>query len=147
MFSGIVEEGAIVTALRKDNDNLHITLKCSFTKDLKIDQSVSHNGVCLTVVDINGEEYTVIQFFLHVWILFLSGHKAKYVHRRRHFIDHRHHRLFPLGHSHAYARPQVSCRLCISMLRHFCPFTLIVGIQTYKCSAQQAAQPVEHRRI
>ena len=59
MFSGIVEEGAIVTALRKDNDNLHITLKCSFTKDLKIDQSVSHNGVCLTVVDINGEEYTV----------------------------------------------------------------------------------------
>ena len=45
MFSGIVEEGAIVTALRKDNDNLHITLKCSFTKDLKIDQSKSHNGV------------------------------------------------------------------------------------------------------
>ena len=59
MFSGIVEEGAIVTALHKDNDNLNITLKCSFTNELKIDQSVSHNGVCLTVVDIKGEEYTV----------------------------------------------------------------------------------------
>lgn len=59
MFSGIVEEGALVTALRKDNDNLHITLKCSFTKELKIDQSVSHNGVCLTVVNISGDEYTV----------------------------------------------------------------------------------------
>ncbi len=59
MFSGIVEEMAVVTALRSEGDNLHITLKCSFTNELKIDQSVSHNGVCLTVVDIRGEEYTV----------------------------------------------------------------------------------------
>ena len=59
MFSGIVEEAATVTALRKEQDNLHITLSCSFTRELKIDQSISHNGVCLTVVDIKGEHYTV----------------------------------------------------------------------------------------
>lgn len=59
MFSGIVEEAAVVTRLRKEKENLHITMKCSFTHELKIDQSVSHNGVCLTVVDINAEEYTV----------------------------------------------------------------------------------------
>ena len=59
MFSGIVEEAAVVTRLVKDKDNLHITLKCSFTDELKIDQSIAHNGVCLTVVDIAGDEYTV----------------------------------------------------------------------------------------
>lgn len=59
MFSGIVEEAAVVTRLRKENENLHITLRCSFTNELKIDQSVSHNGVCLTVVEIAGNEYTV----------------------------------------------------------------------------------------
>ncbi|MBO8440712.1 MAG: riboflavin synthase [bacterium] len=59
MFSGIVEEAAVVTRLRKENENLHITLRCSFTGELKIDQSVSHNGVCLTVVEIAGDEYTV----------------------------------------------------------------------------------------
>ncbi len=59
MFSGIVEEMAVVTALRNEGDNLHITLKCSFTSELKIDQSISHNGVCLTVVNISGDEYTV----------------------------------------------------------------------------------------
>ena len=59
MFSGIVEEAATVTGLRKEQDNLHMTLKCSFTDELKIDQSISHNGVCLTVVDIQGEMYTV----------------------------------------------------------------------------------------
>lgn len=59
MFSGIVEEAATVTALRKEQENLHITLNCSFTGELKIDQSISHNGVCLTVVDIKGENYTV----------------------------------------------------------------------------------------
>jgi len=59
MFSGIVEEAATVTALRKEQENLHITLSCSFTGELKIDQSISHNGVCLTVVDIKGENYTV----------------------------------------------------------------------------------------
>ena len=59
MFSGIVEEAAVVTRLVKYKDNLHITLKCSFTDELKIDQSIAHNGVCLTVVDIAGDEYTV----------------------------------------------------------------------------------------
>jgi riboflavin synthase len=59
MFSGIVEEAATVAALRKEQENLHITLSCSFTGELKIDQSISHNGVCLTVVDIKGEHYTV----------------------------------------------------------------------------------------
>jgi riboflavin synthase len=59
MFSGIVEEAAVVTQLRKEQENLHITLTCSFTSELKIDQSLSHNGVCLTVVDIQGKEYTV----------------------------------------------------------------------------------------
>jgi len=59
MFSGIVEEAAVVTGLRKEKENLHITMTCSFTHELKVDQSVSHNGVCLTVVDIQGAEYTV----------------------------------------------------------------------------------------
>lgn len=59
MFSGIVEEAAIVTALEKDQENLHITLKCSFVKELSIDQSISHNGVCLTVVKKTDNDYTV----------------------------------------------------------------------------------------
>lgn len=59
MFSGIVEDAAVVTALRKEGENLHITLRCSFTGELKIDQSVAHNGVCLTVVDIKNDTYTV----------------------------------------------------------------------------------------
>ena len=59
MFSGIVEEPAVVTGLRKEEENLHITMRCSFTNELKIDQSVAHNGVCLTVVDIKDDEYTV----------------------------------------------------------------------------------------
>lgn len=59
MFSGIVEEAAPVVKLVKDQDNLHITMTCSFTPELKIDQSISHNGVCLTVVDIKDQEYTV----------------------------------------------------------------------------------------
>jgi riboflavin synthase len=59
MFSGIVEEAATVVRLEKEKDNLHITMKCSFVKDLKIDQSVSHNGVCLTVVKKNKDTYTV----------------------------------------------------------------------------------------
>lgn len=59
MFSGIVEEPAKVVALRKEQENLHITLTCSFADSLKIDQSVSHNGVCLTVVKIDGNTYTV----------------------------------------------------------------------------------------
>ena len=59
MFSGIVEEAAKVVKLEKEKENLHITMECSFTDELKIDQSISHNGVCLTVVNINGNEYTV----------------------------------------------------------------------------------------
>ena len=59
MFSGIVEEAAKVVALRADQGNLHLTLSCSFVNELKIDQSVSHNGVCLTVVSIENETYTV----------------------------------------------------------------------------------------
>ncbi len=59
MFSGIVEEAAQVVGLRKEQENLHITMKCSFTDELKIDQSVAHNGVCLTVVDIKDGTYTV----------------------------------------------------------------------------------------
>ena len=59
MFSGIVEEPAKVVKLEKDQENLHITLTCSFAKDLKIDQSVSHNGVCLTVVKQEADTYTV----------------------------------------------------------------------------------------
>lgn len=59
MFSGIVEEAATVTELRKDAENLHLTMKCSFVNELKIDQSVSHNGVCLTVVSLAEDTYTV----------------------------------------------------------------------------------------
>ena len=59
MFSGIVEEPATIVALEKEKENLHITLKCSFTDSLKIDQSISHNGVCLTVVKKSGDNYTV----------------------------------------------------------------------------------------
>lgn len=59
MFSGIVEEMATVVAIRKEHENIHFTLKCSFTNELKIDQSISHNGVCLTVVDIDNNCYTV----------------------------------------------------------------------------------------
>ena len=59
MFSGIVEEMATVVAVRHDGGNVDLTLTCSFTNQLKIDQSVSHNGVCLTVVAIDGDNYTV----------------------------------------------------------------------------------------
>ncbi len=59
MFSGIVEETATVVKLEKEKDNLHITLSCSFAGELKVDQSVSHNGVCLTVVEANDKNYTV----------------------------------------------------------------------------------------
>ena len=59
MFSGIVEEMATVVAIKHDRENIDFTLKCSFTNELKIDQSVSHNGVCLTVVNIKYDTYTV----------------------------------------------------------------------------------------
>jgi riboflavin synthase len=59
MFSGIVEEAATIVKLDKEQENLHITLECSFVNELKIDQSISHNGVCLTVVKKEGKTYTV----------------------------------------------------------------------------------------
>jgi len=66
MFSGIIEEFATVVAIKKDRENIDFTLKCSFVDELKIDQSVAHNGVCLTVVTITpptggdgGGQYTV----------------------------------------------------------------------------------------
>ena len=59
MFSGIVEEAAPVVKLEREMDNLHITMKCSFVNELKIDQSISHNGVCLTVVKKDDQTYTV----------------------------------------------------------------------------------------
>ncbi len=59
MFSGIVETAAEVVGLQEEGTNLHITMTCPFTNELKIDQSVAHNGVCLTVVDIDGDKYTV----------------------------------------------------------------------------------------
>lgn len=59
MFSGIVEETARVVGIEKELDNLHFTLTCSFVNELKIDQSVSHNGVCLTVVRLTDDTYTV----------------------------------------------------------------------------------------
>ena len=59
MFSGIVEECATLVAMVKDQENVHFTFKCSFVDELKIDQSVSHNGVCLTVVSLTDDTYTV----------------------------------------------------------------------------------------
>ena len=59
MFSGIVEETAIITKLEKEQENLHITLTCSFINELTIDQSISHDGVCLTLVRKTEKDYTV----------------------------------------------------------------------------------------
>jgi riboflavin synthase len=59
MFSGIIEEFATVVAIKKDRDNIDFTLRCSFVDELSIDQSVAHNGVCLTVVRIENGTYVV----------------------------------------------------------------------------------------
>ncbi len=59
MFTGIIEALGRVTDIRQENTNKHFTLTSPFTHELKIDQSVAHNGVCLTVVSINGDAYTV----------------------------------------------------------------------------------------
>ena len=59
MFSGIIEEMATIVAIKKDQENIDITLSCSFTSQLTIDQSVAHNGVCLTVVRKTNDTYTV----------------------------------------------------------------------------------------
>ncbi|MEN9919996.1 MAG: hypothetical protein RL662_2432 [Bacteroidota bacterium] len=59
MFSGIIEEAAQVVGIRKENENIHLTVRCTFVHELKIDQSIAHNGVCLTVVDLTSDTYTV----------------------------------------------------------------------------------------
>ncbi len=59
MFCGIVEETAIVRTIIREGDNIHFTLSCSFVSELKVDQSLSHNGVCLTIVDVKKDTYTV----------------------------------------------------------------------------------------
>jgi riboflavin synthase len=59
MFTGIVEELGIVAQLEKEGDNLHITIEADMAKELQVDQSVSHNGVCLTVVKQSESSYTV----------------------------------------------------------------------------------------
>ncbi len=63
MFCGIVEEAAKVVNLEKENENLHITMECTFVNELKVDQSVSHNGVCLTVVKITDKTFTVTAIY------------------------------------------------------------------------------------
>ena len=59
MFTGIIETLGIIRDLKNEKDNLHITVSSDITSELKIDQSIAHNGVCLTVVAINDNEYTV----------------------------------------------------------------------------------------
>ena len=59
MFTGIIETLGTIKDLRNENTNLHITVSSSITNELKIDQSVAHNGVCLTVVGIENDDYTV----------------------------------------------------------------------------------------
>ncbi len=60
MFTGIIEDQGVVTNIKHNLGNLHITIKSKIASELKIDQSVSHNGVCLTVIDINNSEYTIV---------------------------------------------------------------------------------------
>ena len=59
MFTGIIEDLGIVTKLKNEKENLHLTMRSKITHELKIDQSVSHNGICLTVVHIKDDAYTV----------------------------------------------------------------------------------------
>ena len=59
MFTGIIEQLGQITAIQKEGENIHFTVKSPFTNELKVDQSVAHNGTCLTVVSINNDEYTV----------------------------------------------------------------------------------------
>ncbi|MBC7557202.1 MAG: riboflavin synthase [Chryseobacterium sp.] len=59
MFTGIIEGTGKVQSIEKSGSNIDFTLKCDFTKELKIDQSLAHNGCCLTVVEINGDNYKV----------------------------------------------------------------------------------------
>lgn len=59
MFTGIIETLGTITNIEKEQDNLHITVSSEITHELKIDQSVAHNGICLTVIAINNNQYTV----------------------------------------------------------------------------------------
>jgi riboflavin synthase len=59
MFTGIIETLGTITALEKEGENIHVSVQSNITNELKIDQSVSHNGVCLTVVSIKNDTYTV----------------------------------------------------------------------------------------
>lgn len=59
MFTGIIEQLGVVKNIQKENENIHFTIEAPFTSELKVDQSVAHNGTCLTVVSINGNEYVV----------------------------------------------------------------------------------------
>jgi riboflavin synthase len=59
MFTGIIETLGTITNIAKEQANIHLTVKSNFTNELKVDQSVAHNGVCLTVVNIKNDEYTV----------------------------------------------------------------------------------------
>ncbi|MEN6452869.1 MAG: riboflavin synthase [Prolixibacteraceae bacterium] len=60
MFSGIIEEYGVVEAIEKEQENYHFTISCSFASELKVDQSLSHNGVCLTVVKIDEKAKTYV---------------------------------------------------------------------------------------
>lgn len=59
MFTGIIESMAELVAIKKEENNVHFQLRCAFTEELKVDQSIAHNGTCLTVVEIDGDCYTV----------------------------------------------------------------------------------------
>ena len=59
MFSGIIEEIGIIRDIKHDGGNVHLSVSCSFLSELKIDQSMAHNGVCLTVVDLQPDHYVV----------------------------------------------------------------------------------------
>ena len=59
MFTGIIETLGEITNLVKEQENLHLTIKSTITSELKIDQSIAHNGVCLTVVGMKDDEYNV----------------------------------------------------------------------------------------
>lgn len=59
MFTGIVETLGRIIAIERENDNIHLTIESTISHELKIDQSVAHNGICLTVVAIQGQQYTV----------------------------------------------------------------------------------------
>ena len=59
MFTGIIETLGTIQEIKKEKDNIHVTIDSSITNELKIDQSVAHNGICLTVVAINNSSYTV----------------------------------------------------------------------------------------